>query len=63
MAEEMANGGRNLENGRDHYFNYPSVDIHPCPGSPCTDFNGATAHRSHVPYTKVPPDQGPSALL
>ncbi|MPC41109.1 hypothetical protein E2C01_034693 [Portunus trituberculatus] len=33
MAEEMANGGRNLENGRDHYFNYPSVDILPCPGS------------------------------
>ncbi|MPC90051.1 hypothetical protein E2C01_085018 [Portunus trituberculatus] len=26
----MANGGRNLENGRDHYFLYPSLDIHPC---------------------------------
>ncbi|MPC37451.1 hypothetical protein E2C01_030932 [Portunus trituberculatus] len=23
MAEEMANGGRNLENERDHYFHYP----------------------------------------
>ncbi|MPD06471.1 hypothetical protein E2C01_102285 [Portunus trituberculatus] len=48
----MANGGRNLENGRDHYFHSPSVDIHPCPGSPCTDFIGATAHRSHVPYKR-----------
>ncbi|MPC91035.1 hypothetical protein E2C01_086045 [Portunus trituberculatus] len=45
----MANGGRNLENGRDHYFHYPTVDILLCPGSPFTDFIGATAHRSHVP--------------
>ncbi|MPC99040.1 hypothetical protein E2C01_094434 [Portunus trituberculatus] len=26
----MANGDRNLENGRDHYFLYPSLDMHPC---------------------------------
>ncbi|MPC98555.1 hypothetical protein E2C01_093929 [Portunus trituberculatus] len=30
MAEEMANGGLNLQNGRDHYFHYPLVDILPC---------------------------------
>ncbi|MPC94939.1 Baculoviral IAP repeat-containing protein 6 [Portunus trituberculatus] len=41
----MANGDCNLENGRDQYFHSPSVDIHPCPGSPCTDYIGATAHR------------------
>ncbi|MPD01464.1 hypothetical protein E2C01_096994 [Portunus trituberculatus] len=59
----MANGGRNHENGRDHYFHSASVDIHPCPESPCTDVIGATSYRSHVPYTKVSPDQGPSTLL
>ncbi|MPC43787.1 hypothetical protein E2C01_037439 [Portunus trituberculatus] len=47
LAEEMANGGRHLENGRDHYFHYPSVDIHPCPGSPCTDL-----------IAKLPPLEG-----
>ncbi|MPC67701.1 hypothetical protein E2C01_061881 [Portunus trituberculatus] len=41
LAEEMANGGRNLENGIDHYFIDPSLDIHPCAGSPCTGFIGA----------------------
>ncbi|MPC93290.1 hypothetical protein E2C01_088414 [Portunus trituberculatus] len=63
LEEEMANRGRNLENGRDHYFLYPSLDIHQCSGLQCTDFIGVIAHRSHVSYTKVPPDQGPSTSL
>ncbi|MPC78090.1 hypothetical protein E2C01_072565 [Portunus trituberculatus] len=40
----MANGGRNIENRRDHYFLTPSVDIQPCPGWPCTDFIGTTSY-------------------
>ncbi|MPC74693.1 hypothetical protein E2C01_069066 [Portunus trituberculatus] len=46
----MAKGGRNLENWRDHYFLYPSMDIHPCPGSPITDFIDETAYRDPQPY-------------
>ncbi|MPC59447.1 hypothetical protein E2C01_053466 [Portunus trituberculatus] len=48
----MANGGRNLENWRDYYFHTPSVDLHPCPGSPSTDFIGTTSYRSHVRYQR-----------
>ncbi|MPC62219.1 hypothetical protein E2C01_056302 [Portunus trituberculatus] len=37
----MANGDRNLENGRDHCFHTPSVDIH-----------GIAVHRRHTYLTQ-----------
>ncbi|MPC89069.1 hypothetical protein E2C01_083997 [Portunus trituberculatus] len=49
MSDSAFNFLLNLYNMIWH-FHSPSVDILPCPESPCTEFIGATAYRSHVPY-------------